>query len=210
MCSLFLVRACICTTWSWLIVRSSCLWLWNRLVVACFQPLGVWIECTLRAGRTPWSTIFLEKLIVAQLVNNFPDFHEFQKLISMFIRARHWTLLFLEPNESSPSTPSYPIFLWFILILSFHPYLGLPVFRPRSCMCFSSIPCVLRAGANTQTTRVSRIAATVTSWCATVIGSYTIIRVSPLVDLNRTRCVCVCILVVTPWDCSVEERKRER
>lgn len=34
-----------------------------------------------------------EKLIVAQLVNKFPDFYQTQKCITVFTRACHWSQL---------------------------------------------------------------------------------------------------------------------
>jgi hypothetical protein len=41
---------------------------------------------------TLWSSVLLEKLIVTQLVKKFPVFYETQKFITVFSRARHWSL----------------------------------------------------------------------------------------------------------------------
>jgi hypothetical protein len=40
----------------------------------------------------PFSRILLEKLIVSQVVNKFPEFYVTRTLITVFTTARHWTL----------------------------------------------------------------------------------------------------------------------
>jgi hypothetical protein len=41
---------------------------------------------------TQWSEVQLEKLTVVLLVENFPAFYETLMLITVFTKARHWTL----------------------------------------------------------------------------------------------------------------------
>jgi hypothetical protein len=40
----------------------------------------------------PWRRVLLEKLIVAQLVNKFSVFYGIRSFITVFTRARHWSL----------------------------------------------------------------------------------------------------------------------
>jgi len=40
----------------------------------------------------PWSRVFLEKLIVTQLVEKFPAFYGAPRFITKFIGAHHWSL----------------------------------------------------------------------------------------------------------------------
>jgi hypothetical protein len=41
---------------------------------------------------TPWSRVLLEKLIAAQLVKNILAFYGARRLITVFTKARHWSL----------------------------------------------------------------------------------------------------------------------
>jgi len=41
---------------------------------------------------TPWSRALPEQLIVNQLVKKFSDFYGTRRFISVFKRARHWSL----------------------------------------------------------------------------------------------------------------------
>jgi hypothetical protein len=41
---------------------------------------------------TPWCRILFEKLIVTQLVKNIPLSYRTRKFITVFTKARHWTL----------------------------------------------------------------------------------------------------------------------
>jgi hypothetical protein len=41
---------------------------------------------------TPWNKVFLEKLIVTQLVKILPTFYEIQRSITVFTRAHYWLL----------------------------------------------------------------------------------------------------------------------
>jgi len=80
-----------------------------------------WYLCyNLNAGRygwlTPCSRVFLEKVIVTQLVIKFHLLWTW-KFITMFTRAHHWP-----PSLAwwTWSTPCHPISLWYILISSFY------------------------------------------------------------------------------------------
>jgi hypothetical protein len=61
-------------------------------------PLKIRFNACLRTLRTvydiliPRSRVLLEKLIFAQLVKKFVSFYGTRRLITVFKRARHWTL----------------------------------------------------------------------------------------------------------------------
>jgi hypothetical protein len=57
----------------------------------------------------------LEKLVVTQLVKKFPTFYETRRFITVFTRARHWSL---SRARSTQSTLSHPTSLRSILISS--------------------------------------------------------------------------------------------
>jgi hypothetical protein len=65
----------------------------------------------------------LEKLLIVQLLKNFPAFYGARKFITMFTRALHWSLSW---PRSIQSISSHPISLRPILILSTHLRLVLP------------------------------------------------------------------------------------
>jgi hypothetical protein len=72
---------------------------------------------------TSWRWAFLEKPLVAQLLKNFPTFHESLRMITMYTRtiqrSPSWTI-------SIQSIPPHPVPLRYILILSSNLRLGLP------------------------------------------------------------------------------------
>jgi hypothetical protein len=94
------------------------------------------------------SWALLEKPPIVQPLKNFPTFYGTRRFITVFTRALHWSLSWA---RSTQSTPSHPIPLRSILILSTHLRLGLPRgllpsgFPPISYMHSSSPPCVLHA-----------------------------------------------------------------
>jgi hypothetical protein len=60
------------------------------------------------------STTLLEKLMVAQPVNNLSAFYETRKFVTVFTTVRHWTL----PKAGwIQSTALHPVYLRYILIL---------------------------------------------------------------------------------------------
>jgi hypothetical protein len=69
------------------------------------------------------SWALLEKLPIVQLLKNFPAFYGTRRFITVFTRALQWSLSWA---RSTKSTPSRPISLRSILILSTHLRLGLP------------------------------------------------------------------------------------
>jgi len=51
----------------------------------CMAALGTW-------GRMQWSRVLIEKLTVTELVSKFPAFYVTQRFITIFARARPWSL----------------------------------------------------------------------------------------------------------------------
>jgi hypothetical protein len=72
---------------------------------------------------TPWSFAHLQKLLVVQLLKNFPTFYGTRRLTTVFMRALHWCLSWA---RSIQSIPPHPISLWSILILNSHLHISLP------------------------------------------------------------------------------------
>ena len=71
---------------------------------------------------TPCSRVLLEKLTGSQLVKKFP-FYGTRRFITAFTIVRHLSLSWARTIQSMPPHPTS----WrFILILSSHPYVGLP------------------------------------------------------------------------------------
>jgi hypothetical protein len=69
------------------------------------------------------SWALLEKLPIVQPLKNFPAFYGTRRFITLFTRDLHWSLSWTRRTQS---TPSHPISLSYILILSTHLRLGLP------------------------------------------------------------------------------------
>ena len=72
---------------------------------------------------TPWSRVLLEKLASLQLVKKFPAFYGTRRFLTALTSARHLSLSWASPIQSSYPNPTS----WrSILILSSHLRLGLP------------------------------------------------------------------------------------
>jgi hypothetical protein len=71
---------------------------------------------------TAWRWVLLEKPPFAQLLKNLPTFYGTWSFITMFTRARNWSLSWARKLQS---VPPHPISLRFILILSHNLRLGL-------------------------------------------------------------------------------------
>ena len=72
---------------------------------------------------TPWSRVLLEKLASLQLVKKFPAFYGTRRFLTAFTSARHLSLSWASPIQSSYPNPTS----WrSILLLSSHLRLGLP------------------------------------------------------------------------------------
>ena len=72
---------------------------------------------------TPWSRVLLEKLASLQLVKKFPAFYGTRRFLTALTSARHLSLSWASPIQSSYPNPTS----WrSILILSSHLSLGLP------------------------------------------------------------------------------------
>jgi hypothetical protein len=72
---------------------------------------------------TPWRLVLLEKLQVAQLLENVPTFYATGRFITVFTTVRHWSLTSARRIQS---IPPHPISLMSVLILSSYLRLGLP------------------------------------------------------------------------------------
>jgi hypothetical protein len=80
---------------------------WMQMAQDLFGP-PCYISCRWRrhtgtAEVTPWGTLLLKELIVAQLVNEFPAFYLTQRFITVFTRACHWNLPRARSIQSTPS-----------------------------------------------------------------------------------------------------------
>ena len=71
---------------------------------------------------TPWSRVLLEKLASLQLVKKFPAFYGTQRFLTAFTSARHLSLSWASPIQSSYPNPTS----WRSILLSSHLRLGLP------------------------------------------------------------------------------------
>ena len=78
---------------------------------------------SLNHSLTPWSTVFLKKLTVSQLVKNFPPFYGTRRFITAFTNACHMSLSW---DRSIQSMPPHPTSWGSFLILSSLLRLGLP------------------------------------------------------------------------------------
>ena len=75
---------------------------------------------------TPWSRVLLEKLASLQLVKKFPVFYGTRRFLTALTSARHLSLTWASPIQSSYPTPTS----WrSLLILSSHLRLILPAIR---------------------------------------------------------------------------------
>ena len=127
-CSALLLPTCAAIKVPWRLnaklwsIKSS-----NRTISVQVQHLSL-----LNYLLTPRSTVFLEKLIGAQLVNEFPAFYGTRRFITAFTSARHLSLSWA---RSIQSIPHHPTSWRSTLILSSHLRLGLP-----SCLFRSGFP----------------------------------------------------------------------
>jgi len=109
---------CYLLTWWALHWYSHCSSINNIFGMMCLQT-----QCIFRSLLTPRSRVLLEKLIITQIAEKFHTFYGTQGFINVFTKACHWSLSWARQSQS---TPSYSIFLRFILVLSSHLFLGLP------------------------------------------------------------------------------------
>jgi hypothetical protein len=92
---------------------------------------------------TPWSRVFLEKLIVTQLIKIFLSIYGCRRFIIMFTRAHDWSQSW---TRCIQSTLSHSESLRSISILSSHQHLGLrhglylQLFRPKFIYKFLIFP----------------------------------------------------------------------
>ena len=79
---------------------------------------------TVHCLLTPWSRVLLEKLASLQLVKKFPAFYGTRRFLTTLTSARHLSLSWASPIQSSYPNPTS----WrSILILSSRLRLGLPI-----------------------------------------------------------------------------------
>jgi hypothetical protein len=111
-------------SWSWLICNETCFStptspLYQvKLFIAVNNETKEHTDCL-----TPCSRALLEKLIITLPDNEFPVFYRTQRFITVFTRARHWSLSWVRWIQS---TTSHTISPKSIIIWSSHPRLGLP------------------------------------------------------------------------------------
>jgi hypothetical protein len=68
---------------------------------------GRWLKISYQK-LTPWSTVFLEKLIVTEVFNKFPAFYGTPKFTTLFTRARHWSLSWTRYIQFPPYISKIP------------------------------------------------------------------------------------------------------
>jgi hypothetical protein len=91
----------------------------RRRSLSCWY--AKWLTDTNKDNQlTPWSSVLLKKLIVAQLIKIFPTFHAFRRFITVFMRACHWLPYWARCTQLTVSL-RYTLILFF-----FHQCLGLP------------------------------------------------------------------------------------
>jgi hypothetical protein len=114
-----------CTRSSLELISSACLretfytWFYTRSIILLVT----------HSLTHSWSWALLEKLSIVQLLKNFPAFYGIRRFLTMLTGALHWSLSCARLIQS---TPSHPISLRSILILSTHLHLGLPSGRVPS------------------------------------------------------------------------------
>ena len=120
---------------------------------------------------TPWSRVLLEKLASLQLVKKFPAFYGTRRFLTALTSARHLSLTWASPIQSSYPNPTS----WrSILILSSHLRLGLPsgLFPsgfPTSTL-YTPLPSPIRATCPAHLILLDFI--TRTMMCGTKFGNY--------------------------------------
>ena len=137
---------------------------------------------------TPWSRVLLEKPASLQLVKKFPAFYGTRRFLTALTSARHLSLSWVSPSQSSYPNPTS----WrSILILSSHLGLGLPsglfpsgfptstlynkyTLRIRNTHCFSTATIVAR----------KRLRATLYAHTSPVFFKWTICFVHPTSFIN--------------------------
>jgi hypothetical protein len=91
-----------------------------------------WWNCT----PTAWGRALLESLTVTQLVNKFSALYRAIRFITVFTTGHHWSLSWARWTQS---TPSYPVSLRRILILSSHLRLDLSFkFSSHKVECYTA------------------------------------------------------------------------
>ena len=132
-------RGCLCTTWKkrkdgcvQQNVMRGCLraieWLPGPRGYSCVRHTKHMVSkfkvnLILTYLLTPWSRVLLEKLAGLQLVKKFPAFYGTRRFLTALTSARHLSLSWASPIQSSYPNTTY----WrSILILSSHLRLGLP------------------------------------------------------------------------------------
>jgi hypothetical protein len=115
----------------WFLFRARCnrytTLSWSRIVPPFMESEG-WLPCSYEpatgsysepdaTGTLPtylpsWGSVFLEKLIITQLVKKLPAFYGTLRYITVFTGARYWSLSWARWIQS---TPSHPISLRSIL-----------------------------------------------------------------------------------------------
>jgi hypothetical protein len=72
-------------------IASLSVLIW-ALVTTAWRVLMLLEETASRYLLNPWCRILFEKLIVTQLVKNIPLSYGTRRFITVFTKARHWTL----------------------------------------------------------------------------------------------------------------------
>ena len=95
----------------------------GKLHVSTYRGHHLVLTAFLLYLLTPWSRVLLEKLASLQLVKKFPAFYGTRRFLTALTNARHLSLSWASPIQSSYPNPTS----WRpILILFSHLRLGLP------------------------------------------------------------------------------------
>jgi hypothetical protein len=97
-------------------------------------------------AQTQWTWVLSEKLLVVQILKNFPTFYGTRRFITVLIRASHWSVSWARWIQS---ILPHPISLIYIFI-SFYLYLGLAIclilaYPSKSYVHSCFLLCVLHA-----------------------------------------------------------------